>query len=287
MNKKITDQNIISAIRSLNLNSEQIDAFSHRLMIDHGVTAQATVKRQIKWDSIEFGTMQVTTYGDGVEPIILLQDVGVTGEIYTKLAEYLSHKYRVIVPELPPYLLKMRHLWEVYKNADDVLSEYIEFINEVKRAMNIDKFALLGHGYGGALAVKYATTYSENVEKLILIDPTAIPIGTRITTGVVRNFKSMFDYLRHADKIPYYLVPNFLKNIRSILFTYKIIFNLNMSRDLKKLRVESDVYWAEWNSVTPIEHGRQVANTIAGAKFTIIPKRNRTWLCDSPQNIPV
>lgn len=50
------------------------------------------------------------------------------------------------------------------------LDTFIEDIESVRKAQGFDKITLLGHCWGGILAMKYALTYPEFVHKLILMD---------------------------------------------------------------------------------------------------------------------
>lgn len=46
-----------------------------------------------------------------------------------------------------------------------------DMIEEMRRKLNVKRWSVLGHSYGGALAVFYANQYSDSVEKIILECP--------------------------------------------------------------------------------------------------------------------
>ena len=86
-------------------------------------------------------------------------------EVQEKLAEA---GYKVIVPDLPGFgkTSPPETIWGV--------KEYADFAMEFIKKLGADTFFLLGHSFGGQVAVKFAASYPEKLEKLILCAPAAI-----------------------------------------------------------------------------------------------------------------
>jgi proline iminopeptidase len=53
------------------------------------------------------------------------------------------------------------------------IGRYVEEVETVRRALGLGKVHLLGHSWGGWLAIEYAVTYHDNLETLILTDTCA------------------------------------------------------------------------------------------------------------------
>lgn len=49
------------------------------------------------------------------------------------------------------------------------LADYVQDLEAVRRAVGVDRVHLLGHSWGGTVAIRYATRYPEKVRSLILV----------------------------------------------------------------------------------------------------------------------
>jgi len=106
------------------------------------------------------------TYGSG-EPIILLS--GGPGWNYMQvsdIAQELSSKYKVIVPDQRGTGLS----WTKPMDSTTInLNVAVEDINLLRNKLGINRMNLYGHSFGGMLACAYTAKYPENVKLLILV----------------------------------------------------------------------------------------------------------------------
>ena len=60
---------------------------------------------------------------------------------------------------------------KIADNEPYTMDIQVDMIEEMRRKLNIKHWSVLGHSYGGALAVFYANKYSDSVEKILLECP--------------------------------------------------------------------------------------------------------------------
>jgi lipase len=109
--------------------------------------------------------LNLHAWGDpGSPPVLVLHGVTNTGARYRRLAETALPGRRVMAPDLrghagstwdPP--------WDVGRHVEDVL--------ETLDAAGIDHAPVVGHSFGGLLAMALAGRAPERVERLVLLDP--------------------------------------------------------------------------------------------------------------------
>jgi pimeloyl-ACP methyl ester carboxylesterase len=96
-------------------------------------------------------------------PILILHGWALTGDRYSKLQKIFEKKgYKVLAPTMPGFG-KVQLSKEVYQLAD-----YVEFIKKYLDNLHVSKVIIVGHSFGGRVAVKFAAYYPNQVEKLIL-----------------------------------------------------------------------------------------------------------------------
>jgi len=110
----------------------------------------------------------VQEFGQG-EPIIFLAGgPGFNASYLEPLWKNLSSKYRCIV-------LDQRGTGKSALSAMDertfAMDNYVNDLEALRAHLKIDKFTLLGHSWGGALAMVYAARYPLYAPKLILLSP--------------------------------------------------------------------------------------------------------------------
>jgi len=103
--------------------------------------------------------------GDGKETILLLHDSGNSLHTWAGWTDTLSKKYRVVSVDLPGFGLTGPHPQGSYSAF-----MYAGFLDKFVDTLKLNKFTLAGNGLGAQIAWFYAAEYSENLNKLILLN---------------------------------------------------------------------------------------------------------------------
>lgn len=105
--------------------------------------------------------------GDDSDPVLLFIHGGPGGIGVADFIQYqgyrLSKNFKVIAVE-------QRGVWRsqaILKEEDISLEDIIEDFEELRKKLNINKWSLLSHSFGGYLAVLYANLYPDSIEYMI------------------------------------------------------------------------------------------------------------------------
>ena len=86
---------------------------------------------------------------------------------FVNQAKALSEKMKVVIFDQ----LGVMRSEAIAENETYSMDYQIEMIEEMRKFLGIEKWSILGHSYGGMLAVLYAYTYPDSIHKVILECP--------------------------------------------------------------------------------------------------------------------
>ncbi len=119
--------------------------------------------------SVKYTTInrkKVGYFDEGKGPVlIMIHGWTACKESFIPIIHALKGNYRIIAPDLPGHgdsePLKGKHDFE----------NYTLFLHDFISGLGIGNFSLFGTSYGGGLAISYAISYSEQIDRLILQAP--------------------------------------------------------------------------------------------------------------------
>ncbi|MGE5698091.1 MAG: alpha/beta fold hydrolase [Candidatus Sericytochromatia bacterium] len=113
----------------------------------------------------------ITLHGDRVayrdegagEVLLLIHGVGGSSQNWRELAPILSTKYRVIAPDL------LGHGESDKPRGDYSLGAFAVWLRDFLDALGISKVTVVGHSFGGGVALQFAHQHKEYVRRLVLV----------------------------------------------------------------------------------------------------------------------
>lgn len=141
--------------------------------------------------------------GSGPNLVLLHGFAAAVGHWACNLDE-LAKYHTVYAIDLAGFGRSSRPGWEP-KDAEHAEDFFVSSIEGWRQKVGLDRFALLGHSFGGYLAGCYSLKHPEHVEKLILADPWGLPRRTaedaakmsklpwrwRLAKSIVQNFSPL------------------------------------------------------------------------------------------------
>lgn len=201
--------------------------------------------------------------------ILILHGWGSRSDNWREILELFEKKnLKVFIPDLPGFgkSNKPPLPW--------TMEDYIYFVEEFVKQLNIDNFYLLGHSFGGSLAVGYSLKNQNKIKKLFLVGASCIRKKTFKKTvlffiskifkplSFVPLFKKVF--YKFVVKSDYLSTKGFMKK------TYLNIIKKDLSEDLEKIIVPTFIIWGEKDRITSLRQGEIINSKIKNSKIAVI-----------------
>lgn len=225
--------------------------------------------------------------GEG-KPLLILHGWGSNNGKWQKVGELLAEKgIKVIIPDLPGFGDSQRPsmAWE--------LDDYCEFITEFIKLLNLEKFYILGHSFGGALAVKCSLKFPEKIDRLFLVGAACFrrtALRKKLFYVIAKVFKifsffpgyssfrkGFYKFIVRKSDYPY--AEGIMKDI------YLKIIKEDLSDVLPGVQIPTVIIWGEKDDVTKIKDARLINEKIKGSRLEIIPGANHDLNTKAPKEL--
>lgn len=211
--------------------------------------------------------------------ILILHGWGGSSDSWIETQKILAEKeYQVIVPDFPGFgkSITPSKPWGV--------KEYTDFILKFTEKLGFNNFFLLGHSFGGRIAVKFASQYPEKVKALILCDSAGIKPKpgpkTLVIFWLARIGNAIFApkhlarFKDSARNLFYIFLRNrdYVKANGTMKETIKKVIDEDLSSDLSKIKTKTLMVWGGADRIVPVKYARIFKEKINNSELEIIPK---------------
>lgn len=210
--------------------------------------------------------------------ILILHGWGRGSDSYSDVIERIARAgYRVMVPDLPGFgkTDSPHEVWGVQEYSDCI----VRFVHE----LGVQRFTLLGHSFGGQVALQFAVDHEDRLERLILY-----------AAAVMRRKpdlkKRMIRLVSHAGSVLFSFWPfRMFRDIVGRVF-YRLLgsgdwrYSQGMMKQVHQKVVRQDlsalaphvtvptlIIWGDQDRATPVEDARILKDKIPGSSLKVIP----------------
>ena len=231
------------------------------------------------------------TAGSG-PAVLILHGWGGSSDSWLKVQENLSKNgYKVIVPDLPGFG-KSKPPLEVWS-----VSDYAKWVLIFCGALNLDKFFLVSHSFGGRIAIKFTVTYPGKIKSLILCDSAGIKPRLDLKGMIIFQFARIGNAIfspkplaRFKDMVRSFFYV-FLRNkdysrakgiMREII---KKVLEEDLLPELTKIDISTLIIWGEKDKLVPLKNAYVIKEMIKGSKLEILPKIGHSPHLEVPEKL--
>jgi pimeloyl-ACP methyl ester carboxylesterase len=230
--------------------------------------------------------------------VLLLHGLGCDHTTWEPVIDSLAKRYTVIAPDL------LGHGQSAKPRADYSLGGYANGMRDLLTVLGIDKVTVVGHSFGGGVAMQFAYQFPERTERLILVasgglGPEVSPAIRAITTPGFDQVMGLLTLpgvrhvgmagMRALSRAPWKLTRD-LDEVAEIYDSFKDPYARAAIRHVVRAVVDwrgqivtmadrayltqelpMGVIWGRDDKVIPVRHASNAAALAADARVEIIP----------------
>ena len=151
------------------------------------------------------------------------------------------------------------------------LNDYVDHIASLINYLKLYNLTILGHSFGGRVAIRYASKY--NLEKLILVDAAGIKRFNFKTFIKVLKYKFLKTIYRMFSKAQLQTLmansgsSDYKKATPIMKKTMSNVIKVNLIKDLSKIKAKTLILWGYNDKVTPFSDSRIMENKIKNSRL--------------------
>lgn len=223
-------------------------------------------------EKIDISKVNYIQYGSG-DDIILLHGWGQNIQMMQPLGDLLCNKFRITILDFPGYGNS--------EEPDEVLGvkDYAMIVHELALKLKIKKPTLIGHSFGGRVAICYGALYEVN--KIVLFGAPCVRIkkGLTLKEKILKKAKTLPGMGRIAEIAKNYIGSTDYKQaspkMREILVK---TVNEDLSDYAKKIKAPTLLIWGEDDEAAPLEEARLLEKLLTDGALIVLPGTHYCYL---------
>lgn len=210
-------------------------------------------------------------YGKG-EDIVLLHGWGQNIEMMVPLGDKFKDNYRITIIDLPGFGLS-----EEPKEVFSVF-DYTEVVHELLISLDINNPIIMGHSFGGRIAIIYASKYE--VCKLVLFGSPCVrheykSLKQSFYKGIkkIKIFNPLVNFMKnHIGSVDY---RNATPMMRDILVK---TVNQDLSDYARHIKCPTLLIWGEDDEAVPVSEAKELESLLSDGALIVLPGTHYCYL---------
>ena len=220
-------------------------------------------------------------YGEGKD-IVLLHGWGQNIEMMKPIGDNFSDRFRITILDLPGFgeSDEPKATWKI----DDYELLLEEFIKKLK----IKKPIMIGHSFGGRLAIRYSAR--NTIEKLVLFGSPCIRIQEALPLKVrlLKSLKKLPGMDSFGEYMKKYIGSRDYKAASPVMRqTLVEVVNEDLSKYAKEIEEPTLLIWGENDTEAPVAEAKELEKIMLDAALIILPGTHYAYLENLQQVINI
>jgi pimeloyl-ACP methyl ester carboxylesterase len=209
--------------------------------------------------------------------VLLLHGWGASSELWRTVAGHLADRFSTLAPDFPGFgrTAQPPAAWSV--------EDYAVWTLALLDRRGLDRVHVVGHSFGGRVAIKMASRWPERVERLVLTASAGIrPARSPMYHARVAAFKAT-RRLAGAPVVPAAarrwaaarVAASGSEDYRSatgtLVPTFVRVVNEDLRPDLRRIASPTLLVWGDRDDSTPLRDAREMERLVADAGLVVFP----------------
>ena len=211
--------------------------------------------------------------GGAGEPLVLLHGLSGSSRWWAHNVAALSERFHVYVVDLIGYGQSRGQRFSLHKAG--------ALIGNLLDALAIERVNLMGHSMGGYIAGELAAHHPERVDRLVLVDALAVPVGRTLARSAVGLVESL-RYLP-MDFLPVLVGDALRAGPHTLARSILEIQQADLTSMLSHIQARTLIVWGEHDKLLPVERGEILHRALPLAEYRVVERAGHNPMWDQPE----
>ena len=211
-------------------------------------------------------------YGEGKD-VLLLHGWGKNIQMMKPIGDNLCSNHRITIIDFPGF-----------GESDEpstpwTIDDYSLLIENLVRELNIRKPIVMGHSFGGRVAIHFSA--NNPIEKLVLFGSPCIRENKKLplSTRILKKLKTLPGMDKLGEEMKKYIGSRDYKAASPIMRqTLVNVINEDLSSYARKIEEPTLLIWGEADTEAPVDDARELEKIMIDAALIILPGTHYAYL---------
>ena len=210
-------------------------------------------------------------YGKG-EDVVLLHGWGQNIKMMDPLGKNLADKFKITILDFPGFGSS-----EIPKFAYTI-NDYTELLHEFLENLDIKNPILIGHSFGGRIAINYSASYPVN--KLVLFgSPFIVREKKGLKVQILKTLKKIKIFNNLAEVAKNHMGSEDYKAANGVMREILVqTVNTDLTSSARKIKAPTLLIWGENDEAVPVSEAKLLEKNISDSALIVLPGTHYCYL---------